>query len=494
MSKLLKHTFLFSSATLISRLLGLLRDAAFAHYFGVSAEYDAYLVAILLPFFLRHIFAEGAFSSAFIPLFSRKEGKDAQIFFSTAFWFIAISTTLLYIPVFIFSDKIVLILGSGLTGSQITLTSFLLKITYPFIIFISLWALISGTLNTKDIYFIPAFAPSLSNISSILFIVLSSFFVPKILGPAIGFTLGGLLQFILVFFMLRKIKFRITFDFNSKDLKQILNLFGPALLGVAVTTLNTVIDTNIATWTGIGGVSTIQYALRIYQLPLGIFAVSVANALLPKLSFSSSKMDNKDYEKNLKDSIELTLFFTIPATLGLLFLNKEIVALIYQHGSFTYQDTINTAQVLFFYSLGLPFYSLHTIFIRTFHSKLNTKYPSIVAVIMLLMNTILDIILAFRFGVVGIAAATAISGVVGMLMTGFSSFKYLNIKDWLEILKIFGASFIMTLFIVTVREYFQSRFMIIVLIILSAIVYFLGAYLLRSKKLNSAVRIIFRKK
>lgn len=493
MSKLLRHTFLFSLATLISRLLGLLRDATFAHYFGISAEYDAYLVAIILPFFLRKIFADGALSSAFIPLFTRKTGKDSQVFFSTTVWFALITTVLLYIPIFFFSDQIVFVLGTGLSESTMSLTSYLLKITYPFIIFISLWAVITGVLNSKDIYFGPAFAPALSNFSSIIFIFLSSFFAPKILGPAIGFTIGGIFQFLLVFYILRKINYKITFDFNKKDLKSILNLFGPALLGVAVGTLNTLIDTNIATWTGTGGVSTIQYALRIYQLPLSIFAVSVANALLPKLSHSSSIMDDKEYNKNLKDSIELTLFFTIPSMLGLIFLNTEIVALIYQHGSFTASDTVITARTLLFYSLGLPFYSLHTIFIRIYYSRLNTKYPSFVAVVMLIINAVLDVVLAFRYGIVGIALATTIAGFVGMIMTGSKYFKTLERYDWIEILKIFMASIVMTVFIILFKDFFTSRLMILIFIFICVIVYFGSAYLFGSKKLKQAVNLIFRK-
>jgi len=494
MSKLLKHTFLFSLATLISRLLGLLRDATFAHYFGISAEYDAYLVAIILPFFLRKIFADGALSSAFIPLFTRKQGKDSQVFLSTTIWFVLITTVSLYIPVYFFSDQIVLVLGTGLSESTMELTSYLLKITYPFIIFISLWAVATGVLNSNDIYFGPAFAPALSNLCSVVFIFLSSYFSPRILGPTIGFTVGGILQFLLVFYILRKIHFRMTLDFNFKDLKSIMNLFGPALLGVAVASLNTLVDTNIATWTGTGGVSTIQYALRIYQLPLSIFAISVANALLPKLSYSSSIKDEKEYNKNLKDSIELTLFFAIPSMFGLIFLNNEIVALIYQHGSFTFEDTLITAKTLLYYSLGLPFYSLHTIFIRTYHSKLNTRYPSLVAVVMLLVNATLDVLLAFRYGVVGIALATAISGIIGMFMTGFNIIKGLTGEDWMEIFKIFIASAVMSIFIATSKGFFDSRLLVVLLIALSVLVYFLSAYLIGSKKLKLAINLFFKRK
>jgi len=494
MSKLLEHTFLFSLATLISRVLGLFRDAAFAHFFGISAQYDAYSIAILFPFFLRKIFADGALSSAFVPFFNRKNGEDAQVFFSTTFWSVLIITSLLYIPVSIFSDKIVLVLGTGLSPSIKSLTSFLLKISYPYIIFISLWAVITGVLNSKDIYFGPAFAPALSNIVIIIFIFISPYFVPQILGPTIGFTIGGIVEFLLVFFLLKKIRFPITLDFNVHDLKPILKLFGPALLGVAVGTLNTLIDTNIATWTGTGGVSTIEYALRIYQLPLGIFAVSVANALLPKLSYSASVKNEKEFQQTLESSLELMLFFIIPATFGLIFLNKEIIALIYQHGNFTYQDTLITAKTLLCYSLGLPFYALHTIFIRKFHSQLNTKYPSIVAAIMLLINAVLDVLLSIKIGVAGIALATSISGIFGMILTGYSTFKSLDFQNWIEILKIFGASLLMSLFILIFKNLFTSRLWTILLIVLGALVYIASTYLLGYKKLSTAIKLVFKGK
>jgi putative peptidoglycan lipid II flippase len=490
MSLLFKHSFLFAIATLLSRVLGLFRDATFAHYFGRSAEYDAYLIAILLPFFLRRIFAEGALSSSFIPLFSRKKPEEAQNFLSTTFWLTLIVTVVIYIPVFLFSDGFAFILGSGLSEETLSLTGSLMKITYPFIIFISLWAIISGVLNTKDIYFIPALAPALTNILTIIFIFLSFLFLPRILGPTIGFTLGGIAQFIFVFIFLKKTGFKIQFYFNFRHVRQILSLFGPALLGVAVSTFNTLIDTNIATWTGTGGVSTIQYALRLYQLPLGIFAVSVANALLPKLSKSIEKKDKNEYNSFLKESIHLILFFSLPSMAGLIFLNNQIIALIYQHGSFTAQDTIITASTLAFYSFGLPFYSLHGIFVRTFHSDLNTKFPTFVSIVMLATNAILDLILVRSYGIEGIAMATAFSGLVGMIMSGHIAFKSLESYDLLEIIKVMTATLAMVFYILLMRDIAEGRIYTIFLILSSIIIYFLFAYLTKIKYIDKALRII----
>lgn len=490
MSQLFKHSFLFAIATLLSRVLGLVRDATFAHYFGRSSEYDAYLIAILLPFFLRRIFAEGALSSSFIPLFSRKKPEEAEKFLSTTFWLTLFVTIIIYIPVFFFSDGFAFILGSGLSEQTITLTGHLMKITYPFIIFISLWAIISGVLNTKDIYFIPALAPAFTNILTIIFTFISFIFIPKILGPTIGFTIGGIAQFIFVFLFLKKTGYKINLYFNFKHVKQIFSLFGPALLGVAVSTFNTLIDTNIATWTGNGGVSTIQYALRLYQLPLGIFAVSVANALLPKLSKAIEKRNKKEYDNYLKESIHLILFFSLPSMAGLIFLNNEIIALIYQHGNFTYQDTIITAGTLAFYAFGLPFYSLHGIFVRTFHSDLNTKFPTFVSIIMLASNAILDVILVRNYGIEGIAMATSISGFIGMVMSGYIAFKSLEAEDLLEIVKVMGATLIMIFYILFMRNVSEGRIYTIFLIMSSIIIYFFSSYITKTKYMDKALRII----
>ncbi|MDN5342361.1 murein biosynthesis integral membrane protein MurJ [Oceanotoga sp. DSM 15011] len=494
MSELLKHSFFFAFATMLSRFLGLFRDAAFAHYFGRSGEYDAYLIAILLPFYLRRIFAEGALSSAFIPLFTRKKGDEAQKFFSTTFWATLIATVILYIPILLFSDGIAYIMGTGLSDSLLTLTSNLMKITYPFIIFISLWAVISGVLNTKNIFFIPAIAPALTNILTIIFIFTSSYFFPKILGPTIGFTIGGLAQFLFVWCFLKKTGFKITFDFEKKYINEILNLFGPALLGVAISTFNTVIDTNIATWTGKGGVSTIQYALRLYQLPLGIFGVSIANALLPKLSYAREMKNENDYSKYLRESVILILFFSIPSTFGLIFLSNQIISLIYEHGNFTSADTFITAKTLVFYSIGLPFYSLHGIFVRTYHSDLNTKAPTLISSIMLGINIILDILLAIKFGIYGIALATSISGIVGMFLSSYRSFKYFKIEDLIEILKIIIASLIMSLSLIYSTLIFNSNFGTIIQILIGIFVFFISCTFLKVKYLNKALKIIKLKK
>lgn len=490
MSELFLHSALFGAATLISRILGLVRDAAFAHYFGRSAEYDAYLIAILLPFFLRKIFAEGAMSSAFIPLFARKEGKEAQVFLSTVIWATLFSTAILYLPILFFSDQVSFLLGSGLTKETLSLAGFLMKFTYPFIIFISLWAIIAGVLNNKDSYFVPAIAPALSNISTILFTIFSLGFVPRILGPTIGFVIGGFLQFIFVFYFMKKMKYKITFDFNKIYLKQALNLFGPALLGVAISTLNTLVDTNVATWTGEGGVSTIQYALRIYQLPLGIFGVSVANSLLPKLSKAIKDQKEMIFNKYLIDSILLILFFTIPATLGIIFMSESLVFLLYEHGNFIREDTVITAKTLIFYSIGLPFYSLYGILVRTYHSKLNTKFPTIVSAIMLTANIILDIILVIRFGIIGIAIATSISGFLGTFLAGFESFKKLKKKHYIEILKILTASVIMSLFIIITNSYFNTRILILFQILLSVGIFIISCFVLKIEKMGMALKLL----
>gem|GEM_PF-433203 len=497
MSELLKHSIIFACATFISRILGLVRDGFFAHYFGTAPEYSVYLLAIGLPFYLRQMFAEGALSSAFIPLFTRKEGKEKQVFLSTAFWLLLIVTIILYDIVLIFSGQISFVLGSGLTPEMRDLMSFLLKITFPFITFISLWAIISGVLNTYNMFFVTAISPALSNIVIILAVVMSGFFIPKILGPTIGFVLGGVLQLVFVLFFLRRTNMRITLDYNRTYTKEILNLFGPAFLGASVSMLNTVIDTSIATWTGDSGVSIISYALRIYQLPLSLFSVSVANSLLPKLSKAVIEKDKTSYSKNLRDSVNIILFFTVPSCIALLFLNRDIISLIFEHGSFSSQDSIAVGAVLAAYAIGLPFYSLHTIFIRTYHSKLNTKYPMYVAVVLLAVNAVLDMLFAKSLGPVGIALATSFSGIVGCVLTGFKSLKYFSLKDFTEMGKIVLASICMMSTMILDLFISDSFFLKLIKIILSCIIFFAVAYFLKVRQLNSAITLInskFRQK
>ncbi|KLO21021.1 membrane protein [Marinitoga sp. 1197] len=488
---MMKFTAIFASATMVSRFLGLFRDMLFAYYFGRSGEYDAYIIAILLPFFLRRIFAEGAFSTVFIPLYSRKKGKDADIFASTAINLLLIITVSLYILVLFFSQSFVKILGSGMNAEYISLSSNLIKITFPFITFISIWSIFSGILYNENNFFISAVSPAITNIFTIFGIIFSSYFSVKIYGPTIGFFFGGFFQLLFLFIYIKKKKlFHYYFTLKKDYVNEIMNMFIPAFFGVAISHINSIVDTNIATWTGKGSVATIQYALRLYQLPLAIFSVSIANVILPRLSKLSHNKQKEKFIFEFKEAILISLFLTIPASSGLIFLSNDIIKLIYQRGTFTEKDTIITAFTLITYSIGIIFYSIHGILVRNYYSKLNTKKPTRISFIMVFINIILDIILAKYMGVAGIGLATSISGFVGMLILGWEFFIHFNKYDYIEIFKIIISTIIMILSLFILKNIHSSNLYTIFLVFDGIFIYFISSYVFRIKYLKDFIQFI----
>ncbi|AEX84711.1 integral membrane protein MviN [Marinitoga piezophila KA3] len=494
MSGILKYTAIFASATMVSRFLGLFRDMLFAYYFGRSGEYDAYIIAILLPFFLRRIFAEGAFSTVFIPLYNRKKGKEADLFASTAINILFLITFSLYILVFFYSPIFAKILGSGLDKEYLNLSAFLMKITFPFITFISIWSIFASILHNESNFFISGVSPAITNVFTILGILFSVYFPIKILGPTIGFLLGGFFQLFFVYIYVHKKKYFKYYPVIKKDyINEIMVMFIPALFGVAISHINSIVDTNVATWTGEGGVATIQYALRLYQLPLAIFSVSIANVILPRLSKLSAKDDMENFVKEFKEAIIISLFLTIPAASGLIILSKEIIKLIYQHGSFTSNDTTATAYTLIAYSIGIVFYSIHGILVRNYYSKLDSKKPTKISFIMVTINIILDIILAKYFGTAGIGLATSISGMIGMIILGWDLFAHFDKNDIIEVLKIFIASFIMGTILYISKKLYISNIYTLILVIEGMIIYAVAAYLLNCKYFTEISKMLKNK-
>lgn len=495
MSEIMKFTAIFASATMVSRFLGLFRDVLFAYYFGRSGEYDAYIIAILLPFFLRRIFAEGAFSTVFIPLYTRKKGKDADLFASTAINLLIILTFTIYIFVFFFSPIFAKILGGGLEKEYLILASKLMKITFPFITFISIWSIFSGILYNENIFFISAISPALTNVFTILGIVFSYIFSIRIYGPTIGFLLGGFFQMLaLMIYLNKKGYFHYHFSLRKDYVKEIMGMFIPAFFGVAISHINSIVDTNVASWTGEGGVSTIQYALRLYQLPLAIFSVSIANVVLPRLSKLSFNNKKEAFVKEFKEAILISLFLTIPASSGLIVLSREIIKLIYQRGSFTENDTIITAFTLITYSIGIIFYSIHGILVRNYYSKLNTKKPTKISFIMVSINIILDIILAKFMGVAGIGLATSISGFIGMIILGWEFFYHFKKEDYIELIKIFFSSLIMVLTLIVLKSKYESDLYTLFLVFIGGLCYLIFSYILKIKYLKNILKIIKKKK
>ncbi|MCD6159214.1 MAG: murein biosynthesis integral membrane protein MurJ [Kosmotoga sp.] len=479
-NKVLKGTLAFGLATMISRVTGLLRDAFFAGYFGTSNQYDAYLVAIMIPFFLRKIFAEGALSLTFVPMFveKRRESIERAFEFASTVLLLVISvTSIISVTGVVFSTPVTRVFAGGFDPEVILLTSKLMKITFPFVLLVSTWSVFYGVLNSFDAYFLAALSPAFINLSTITGIALSRHFNPPILGPTIAFVVGGGIQVLAVITAAKKKGFRFKARFNKKDAREFLKIFGLTMISPAIAQVNSLVDTRVATELGSGAVSSLQYAMRLYQLPLGIFGISVATVVLAELS--KYIKNTEKFNETLWTSLETLLYFILPATLGLIVLSKEIVSLLFQRGAFSYIDTLNTARILRIYAVGLPFYGLFNIFSRVHYSRQNPRFPSLIAALMAGINIVLDIVLGLSYGPVGIAWATAIAGIFGFLSVSLQVLLAVKAtkSQLYELLKITMASLIMAITLFIERQLLPAMNLSSIIEVLSGV----AIYLLLSK-------------
>ncbi len=413
MSKTLRFSVQMALATLISRVLGLVRDALFAEQFGTSPEYDAYVVAILLPFFLRRIFAEGALTSAFVPIYNKRclESLDHGNRFSNTIitFFLPILLGLVILSIY-FMPSLVALIAPGLDAGSTALTVYLARIVFPFILFIAIASVYTGILNSHDQYFAPAISPAIHNIFIIVGIFFSPYFDPPILAPTAFFLFGGVAQLLVVVFSSRKTRFRFEISFDKKEWKSFYPVFMVSFVTFSITQINSLVDTNVVSRLGQGTVSLLQYANRLYQLPLGVLAISVSTVALSQLS--RGRME--DFASKLSEHLDKMLFFVLPSTILLMMMRMDIVRLIYQRGAFGVYDTWITSEVLMGYLWGLPFYSLYALLSRAEYARIDGKKIAFFATaIMVITNVVLDLTLGLRIGPYGVALATSIAGMAG---------------------------------------------------------------------------------
>ncbi len=480
MTEIVRYGALFSIATLISRFTGLIRDMLLANKFGTSIEFDAYVIAISFPFLLRRAFAEGAMTSAFVPLYTEKSDKNE--FASAVITSLGLATLIITLAVEIYPGLVPLILASGARSEIRELAAYLSRISMPFIVFIFLWAVLYSIQNSHNIFFLPAVSPIMMNIGIIFGTVFSNFFSPPILGAALGFTAGGALMFLMLIPGSVRLGFKYKPTFKGFD--EFLRLFFPALLAMAVSEFNVLVDVNVASLLGPGNVSVLQYANRFYQLPFGVFGVAMSTVVLPLMS-----SDKKRREQHLTNSLHLSLFLTLPSMMGLVVLSKQLMVLVYQHGAFTHEDAVKTGSVLLFYSLGLPVYSLLAVLTRSCHARKNMKTPFIATVLSFVVNATLDFLLGLIFGVKGIALATTFAGICSTI------YLWIKIKpqiDFAHVTRILFCSLVMGFAVWTISLLYQSRTFTLVLVLLGVVAYLALSKILKLKEVDEFVKLLRR--
>jgi len=465
----------FAIATFLSRVLGLVRDMLMASKFGTSWQADAYFVAILFPFFLRRVFGEGAMTSAFVPLYS--ESKDKDEFLSSVLTSFTIVLVIIVSAVMIFPDIVIYLFSSGAAPKTKELIRVLARITAPSILFIFWWAITYSIENTRGKFFYPALTPIIPNIVIIIFMLVPGL---GIYGPTWGFLIGEAAAFLALAYPLRRHKLRFTFKYTREFLK----LFWPSFLAMSISQINSIVDTNVVSYysRGLGGgVSYLQYASRFYMLPYGLFGVAVATVILSTIS-----NDRENYTQHLKHGITSTLFFTVPATIGLIVLDEPILRLFYEYGQFTAKDTRITAQVLNAYVLGLPFYGMYSTMTRARHAMKDMKTPLKATTIVAVSNVVMDLLVGLKYGPVGVALATSVAGIIGFL--------YLLIKEQNK--KLFEKEdlyIILSSFIMGVATYYFStissrRIWVIPSTIFGAVVYLLSSAIFLRHRLKEFLR------
>lgn len=495
----------------ISRIFGFIRDVLIAQYVGVSVVSDAFFAAFRLPNFFRRVFAEGAFNSAFVPIFveklNAKNGDKSDLFFvrnifSMLFYTLLVFTILLQIFMPFFMK--ILFPGFFSDPEKSELLISLSRITIFYLIFISLVSLLSGVLNSIGKFAVPASAPIILNGT-----LIASIFVFGSLTTNYGYALSwgvfaaGILQFLWLFFFTIKAGFLVypKLPVFNKDMKKFFNKLVPGIIGANVMQINLLVDSIFASMMA-GAVSYLYYADRINQLPLAMIGIAIGIALLPTLSRKIKNNEIKEAIKLQNLALEVGLILVIPATLALTCLALPIISSLFERGAFDQKQTVHVAKALMFYSFGLPAYVLVKIMEPAFFSRGDTKTPMKIAMICLLSNAILNVIFYFNgFSYIGIVLASITSSYLNLtlLITKLIKKKHFYFeKEFLKkLIFILIPSVTMTVSLIIMRVYFKESdqldkvIELIIMISIGLLVYGVSSYfsgsldiLLKSLKLR----------
>jgi len=414
--------------TLLSRILGLVRDMVLAYFFGSKMAADAFFVAFRIPNLLRRFFAEGSLTIAFIPVFTetltRKSKQDAFELARAVLTLLSLLLVVVTILGVLLSPWIVRIqaYGFGASGAKYELTVLLTRITFPYIFLVSLVAFFMGVLNSLRHFAAPAAAPILLNVGIIAGAIwISPLLTEPIVGVAIGVLIGGILQVLLqIPWILKKgFSLRPLWMPEHPAVKKIGRLMLPAIFGSAVYQVNQFIGTLLASFLPQGSISWLYYADRIVEFPLGVFAIAISTAALPSLAKQVAGKDLSDFRETLGHALRLVFFITTPATVGMIILRVPIIEVFFQRGAFDHMATLMTAEALLFYSLGLWAFSASRVMLSAFYAFQDTKTPVQVATITLIANGLLSLLLMGPLRHGGLALALSLSSTVQLLLLIF---------------------------------------------------------------------------
>lgn len=426
---LLRSGAIISAMTMVSRVLGLARDMIIARYFPVSGATDAFFVAFKIPNLLRRFFAEGAFSLAFVPVLSEyKEQRDHAALrdlidhVSGTLGLILLLISLLGI---LLAPLLIWVFAPGFEARENArpdLAVQMLRITFPYILFISLTGLVGGILNTFQKFAIPAFTPTLLNIILIFAAVWGApYFDEPVMALAWGVFIAGMAQFLFQLPSLMRLGLmpRFSFKLGHEGVKKVIRLMIPALFGSSVAQLNLLLNTILASFLVVGSISWLYYSDRFVELPLAIFGVALGTVILPKLSGDHARAAASEFQKTMDWALKLAVLIAIPAMLGLVLLAKPILATVMMYGEFKWSDLEMSSLSLMTYAFGLPAFIGVKVLAPGFYSRQDTKTPVKIGITAMVANMLLNLVIVVPWHFsglsgahAGLALATALAGYV----------------------------------------------------------------------------------
>ncbi|WP_026971666.1 murein biosynthesis integral membrane protein MurJ [Aliagarivorans marinus] len=508
MSKsLLKSGAIVSTMTLISRILGLVRDVVIANLMGAGAAADVFFFANKIPNFLRRLFAEGAFSQAFVPVLTEykqtKEQAEVRQLIASVSGTLGAIVTLVTLFGVLASPVIAALFGTGWFISWLNdgpdahkfeLASVMLKITFPYLWFITFTGLSGAILNAFGRFAVAAFTPVFLNIAIISAAI---YLGPKLEQPELalawGVFFGGLIQllFQIPFIFRLKLLTRPRWAWSHPGVTKIRKLMIPALFGVSVSQINLLLDTFIASFLATGSISWLYYSDRLLEFPLGLFGIAIATVILPNLSRRHVDNNPKAFQQTMDWGVRMVCFLGIPALVGMITLAKPMLQVLFMRGAFAESDVIKASFSLIAYSSGLLFFMLVKVLAPGYYSRQDTKTPVRFGIIAMTSNMLFNVIFAIPFGYVGLAIATSLSALVnaGLLYRGLhqQNIYRLSAVSGGFIARVVLSALVMGVviyyFSASAAEWFayswqQSVWQLSILIVAGISVYFLSALLL----------------
>ena len=460
---LIKSTGTFSFFTIISRLLGYLRDVLIAIFLGTSFLADVFFVAFRIPNTFRRLFSEGTFNAAFVPSYSSElvEGKKkSNKFANEVFNLLFLILLFLVLMAQVFMPYFVSLIAPGFIddSEKMNLAINLTRITFPFLLLVSLASFFSAILNSHNRFAAAAAAPIILNIVLITILIFSKLINDDLIYYlSYGVTLSGLLQLLFLYFFVKK-NFKLEFEFKlkiSSKVKVFFNKLLPSIFSSGVTQINILVGTIIASFQA-SAVSYLYYADRIYQINLAIAGIAIGIVVLPQLSKHISKKNKKKIDLIQNKALELSLFLSLPASVALFIASEEIISALFGYGQFNENSVMNSANALYFFSLGLPAFAVIKVFSNFFFANHDTKTPFYISLVSVFLNIVISVYFFRLVGFIIIPIATSISSWFNLILLYF----FLKKRSLFNFSKFFIKRFIKIIFATLLMGLFFNYLMI----------------------------------